>query len=121
MKHVLTMAVAVGALVVAGTAEAASPVGKSYRSDSGRIIKVFNCGGGLGMRIAKAKKKANVGKRIMCGAKKTGANKWSGTILNVDDNKKYTGSATLKGKTLAVSGCVLGGLICSTQNWPQVK
>lgn len=124
MRKFLTLAVAAAALAFTGTfqvAEAASPLGKTYKSDTGRLIKVSSCGGGLGMKIVKAKKKSNVGKRIMCGAKKTGANKWSGTILNVDDGKKYSGSATLNGKTLAVSGCVLGGLICKTQNWPQVK
>jgi len=124
MKRFFAFAVAAGAIVLSGAvyqAEAASPIGKTYRSDTGRHIKVFSCGGGLGMKIVKAKKKSHVGKRIMCGAKKTAANKWSGSILNVDDGKTYSGSASLSGSSLSVSGCVFGGLFCKTQKWALVK
>ncbi|MGI9405933.1 MAG: DUF2147 domain-containing protein [Hyphomicrobiaceae bacterium] len=125
MKQFFTLAVAAGALALSGVAyqaEAASPIGKTYKSNTGRHIKVSNCGGGLGMTIVKAAKKSHVGKRIMCGAKKTGANQWKGTILNVDDGKKYSGSAALKGTSLVVSGCDnLLGVICKTQKWAQVK
>jgi uncharacterized protein (DUF2147 family) len=27
----------------------------------------------------------------------------------------------LRGDTLVVSGCVLGGLICKSQDWPRVR
>ena len=32
-------------------------------------------------------------------------------------DKTYSGSATLSGNSLKMSGCVLGGLICRSQNW----
>ncbi len=102
-------------------AEAASPNGV-WKSNTGRHIQVFSCGGGLGMKIVRSSKPAHVGKVIMCGAKKVGPNKWKGTLLNVSDGKKYTGYATLKSaKALRVEGCVLGGLICQGHTWPRIK
>ena len=48
----------------------------------------------------------------MCGAKPSGPNKWKGTVLNLDDGQKYSGSVTVSGNSLTLSGCVLGGLVC---------
>ena len=39
-----------------------------------------------------------VGLVIMQGAKKTGANKWSGTLYNRADGKSYSGTVTVKSK-----------------------
>jgi uncharacterized protein (DUF2147 family) len=52
-------------------------------------------------------KRPIVGLVIMQGAKKTGANKWSGTLYNRADGKEYSGTVTVKTKnTLDLSGCV---------------
>ena len=61
------------------------------------------------------------GKTIMCGAKKSGENKWKGTVLNLDDGQKYSGSVTLSGNSLTLSGCVLGGLVCKNDTWSRLK
>jgi len=107
--------------LAAGGANAASPNGV-WKSNTGRHIKVFSCRGGLGMKIVKAKKKSYVGRVIMCGAKKTGPNKWKGRLLKVDNGQTYTGIATLQSaNSLKLEGCVLGGLICKKQIWPRIK
>lgn len=99
-------------------AYAASPNGSWYRPKTGGVISVFNCGGGLGMKVKSSKSAKKVGKTIMCGAKKTGANKWKGNIKNLDDGNTYTGYVTLTGaSSLKLQGCALGGLICKTENW----
>ena len=123
MTRNLFVSLTMGILMISGHLQhaVASPVGKTFRAESGRHIKVSNCDGGLGMTIVKSTDASHVGKQIMCGAEQTGDNQWSGTILNVDDGKSYTGKASLSGDVLSVSGCILGGLICKTQKWPLVN
>ncbi len=103
-------------LVASTAAYAASPNG-TWKRSNGALIKVFNCRGGLGMKVVKSPKPKKVGKVIMCGAKKTGPNKWKGSLLNLDDGQTYTGYVKLNGGSLTLSGCVLGGLICKDDTW----
>ena len=122
MKLLHTVLVAAAALMVtvlmSQFAYAASPNGNWYRPKTGATIKVFNCGGGLGMRVIKSKTPSKVGKLIMCGAKKTSSNKWKGSIKNLDDGKTYTGYVTLNSaRRLTLQGCALGGLICKSDSW----
>ena len=53
----------------------------------------------------------------MCGAKDVGGGRYEGSIKNLDDGQTYTGVVEIKGKTMNLSGCVLGGLICKTDAW----
>lgn len=116
-----TPAVTATILILSATAvQAASPTGLWKRSN-GAHIRVFNCGGGIGMKVVKSPSPKKVGKTIMCGAKKTGKNKWQGTLLNLDDGQKYSGYVSLSGRSLKLSGCVLGGLICKSDTWKRIK
>ena len=99
---------------------AGSPNG-TWKRSNGAHIKVFNCGGGIGMRVVKSPSPKKVGKTIMCGAKKSGANKWKGSLLNLDDNQRYSGYVKLNGNSLTLSGCVLGGLICKNDTWRRLR
>lgn len=64
----------------------------------------------------------NVGKPIIWDMSPDGSNAWDdGKIWKVDDDEVYDSEMELKGDTLEVSGCVLGGLICRSQSWPRVK
>lgn len=101
-------------------AVAQSPNGTWLR-DNGAHVLAFDCGGGLGLKVVKSPEAAKVGKTIMCGAKKSGANTWKGSVLNLDDNQKYSGSVTLSGGSLTLSGCVLGGLVCKNDTWSRIK
>ena len=92
-----------------------------WRRSNGAIIQAFDCGGGLGRKGIKAPEAHKVGKTIMCGAKAAGANKWKGSLLNLDNNQKYSGTVTLKGSSLSLSGCVLGGIICSSDTWARAN
>ncbi len=122
MKLFQSLLIAAAALTVtvlmSQFAYAASPNGNWFRPKTGGVVKVFNCSGGLGMKVVKSKTPAKVGKTIMCGAKKTSANKWKGNIKNLDDGKTYSGYVTLNSaSTLKLQGCALGGLICKTEHW----
>jgi len=125
MKALLGVSSAIGLLVATATiASAASPNGTWLRPNGGAHIQVFNCSGGLGMKIVKpaAKRPGTRGKTIMCGAKKSGANKWRGSILSTEDGQTYTGIVTLTGgSSLKLEGCVLGGIICKAENWRRLK
>lgn len=102
------------------TAFAASPNGTWLRGNGAHIL-AFDCDGGLGLKVVKSPEAAKVGKTIMCGAKKTSENKWKGTLLNLDDNQKYSGYVELSGGSLTLSGCVLGGIICSNDTWSRIR
>jgi uncharacterized protein (DUF2147 family) len=47
----------------------------------------------------------------------SGGGKYSGSITKPQNGKTYSGKASLSGGSLKMSGCVLGGLICESQNW----
>ncbi|GAB4362477.1 MAG: DUF2147 domain-containing protein [Oricola sp.] len=42
---------------------------------------------------------------------------YAGTITDLAENKTYKGKASVKGNTMNLKGCVLGGLICKGENW----
>jgi uncharacterized protein (DUF2147 family) len=109
----------VSTLALATMAQADSANGTWLRSN-GAHIEAFDCGGGLGLKVTKSPEPAKVGKTIMCGAKKTGDNKWKGTVLNLDDNQKYSGYVEVSGNSLTLSGCVLGGIICKDDTWSRL-
>lgn len=93
----------------------------TWLRSNGAHVLAFNCGGGLGLKVTKSPEPQKVGKTIMCGAKASGPNKWKGTVLNLDDNQKYSGYVTLNGNSLTLSGCVLGGIICKNDTWSRLK
>ena len=103
------------------SADAASPSGTWLRPKTGAHIKVGSCGKGLGMKVVKSKRKGSVGKTIMCNAKSDGPNRWRGNLTSTEDGNTYTGIVTLKGRSLTLQGCVLGGFICKTEVWRRLK
>lgn len=118
MMKATTVGLALGMLTA--TAATASPYG-TWKRSNGALIKVYSCGGGLGMKVVKSPSPKKVGKTIMCGAKKSGANKWKGSVLNLDDGQRYSGYVKQSGSSLTLSGCVLGGLVCKNDTWRRVK
>ncbi|MNF02707.1 hypothetical protein D3C80_2018980 [compost metagenome] len=41
---------------------------------------------------------------------------YKGEVNKLDEGKTYTGKASVKGNTLSLSGCVMGGLICKSES-----
>jgi uncharacterized protein (DUF2147 family) len=99
-------------------------------------IEFFKCSENLCARItkladAKATDQKNpdpakrdrsiVGLVIMEGAKKSAANKWSGTLYNPTDGKSYSGTVTIKTKdSVDLSGCV-AYVLCKTTSWTRIN
>ena len=131
---VAATAMVLGTAVYAQTAEDAfgvwlNPENKSH-------TEFYKCGDGLCAKIAKVadgqktddknpdaakRNRPIVGLVIMEGAKKAGANKWSGTLYNRADGKSYSGTVTVKSKTeLDLSGCV-AAVFCKTTTFTREK
>ena len=64
---------------------------------------------------------ATVGKTLVIGMAPQGDGSYKGQVWRPSNDKIYTGKMVLKGKTLDLSGCVAGGLICSKQTWTRVQ
>ncbi len=62
-----------------------------------------------------------VGVPILQSMKPDQQNRWKGSIYNAEDGKTYTAYFTLQGDSAKVEGCVLGGMICKTQNWTRAR
>ena len=99
-------------------------------------VELYRCGEGLCAKITKVsdgqktddknpdaakRNRPIVGLVIMEGAKKSGANAWSGTLYNRADGKSYSGTVTVKAKnSLDLSGCV-ALVVCRTTTWTRVN
>lgn len=114
----------IGLVLAAGAAQAADPNGTWVRPSTGTQVNFYSCGAGLCAKIVAVKdqaKKGTVGTVIMSGAKKTGDNKWEGSLLNTDNGNTYSGVVTLEGGGLSLKGCALGGIVCTGETWQRVK
>ena len=63
----------------------------------------------------------NKGKQIVIDMVPQGGGSYKGQVLRPADNKIYNGKATVSGNSMALSGCVAGGLICKKQNWARLQ
>ena len=65
---------------------------------------------------------ANVGKAVIWDMVPDGPNAWDdGKVWKADEDKIYNAKMELKGQVLQVSGCVLGGMICKSQDWARAN
>ncbi len=91
---------------------AEEPIVGSWKRPNGTIIKYEPCGAGTycGTVMTGEYK----GKSIGSMSGKDGS--YKGKVNKLDEGKTYTGKASVKGNTLSLSGCVMGGLICKSEN-----
>lgn len=100
----------------------ADPILGTWTRDTGASKITFaRCGDSICGSIAWIKDpsatKAKVGQRVFTGVKQTAPGKYSGTAIDPEDGKQYSGSITVNGNSLSGGGCVMGGLICRTVNY----
>ncbi len=138
MKRILAAAFAtamvLGTAVYAQTAEDA--VGVWLNPENKSHTEFYKCGDGVCAKIVRVvdgqktddknpdaakKNRPIVGLVIMQGAKKSGPNKWSGSLYNRADGKTYSGTLTVKSKNeVDLSGCV-AAVFCKTTTFTRVK
>lgn len=81
----------------------------------GTLVKAFDGGG-------KEIGSPNVGKQIVWDMVAKGDGAYGdGKVWAPDRDKTYNSKMQLSGDRLAVSGCVLGGVICRASDWTRVK
>lgn len=104
---------ALGLSLAASGAALADPIEGSWKTQTGSTAAIASCGGSFCITLRSGE---HSGKRIGS-MKPQGGNKYAGTIVDPANDKSYSGTATLSGSTLKMSGCVLGGIICRSQTW----
>ena len=140
---VIVSAIAV-ALVLAGPARAADPLGTWLTGDKKGKVRIVNCGGAIcGTLVwlaepndpethkpktdvhnsnASLQSRPLLGIPIVLNMKPAGGDKWEGQVYNAEDGGTYTGSFTMSGPNTAdLKGCVMGGLICKSQTWTRTN
>ena len=135
-----TVAAAAAGVLVFGTLAfaqvAEDAIGVWLNPENKSHTEFYKCGDGVCAKIVKVvdgqktddknpdaakQKRPIVGLVIMQGAKKTGPNKWSGTLYNRADGKNYSGTLTVKSKNeVDLSGCV-AAVFCKTTTFTRVK
>lgn len=113
MKRILAAA-ALSMAVVAPSFAAEAIVG-TWKRKNGTIIK-FSGNGTYCGRVMNGKYK---GKSIGCMSGKGG--KYRGKINVLDEGKTYTGKASATKSSMKLSGCVLGGIICKSEQLARVR
>jgi uncharacterized protein (DUF2147 family) len=125
------------ALPLSAWGAAEDAIGNWRDADSGGIVSVYSCGGGICVKVVKPGKgrekddanpnpqlkgRSMAGVVLMNGAIKAGADKWKGKLYNSEDGETYTGYVTSVSKDeVKLEGCVAGGLICKSRTWKRVQ
>ena len=113
MLRIVTAALVATAMMVGGAL--ADDINGNWKTDSGETAAITG-GGPFSITLKTGK---HAGKRIGSFSA-SGGGKYSGKITDPANDKTYTGKATLAGNNLKMQGCVMGGLICKTQNWKRM-
>jgi len=114
MKKSITSIFAAFIFLGSSTFAFADPIVGNWKTQSGETAKIGKCGGSFCITLQTGKYK---GQRI--GKMKAASGKYNGTITDPADNKTYSGSATVAGSNMNLTGCALK-VFCRTQKWKKL-
>lgn len=100
---------AIAILMMSGAASA-DPIEGTWKRPNGTLITYAGSGTKFCGTVMTGEYK---GKSIGCMNGSNGT--YKGSVNKLDEGKTYNGKASVSGNTLALSGCVLGGLICKSE------
>jgi uncharacterized protein (DUF2147 family) len=124
IRPLLASSLLFGSLALASAAQAAEPYGVWLRPSTGAQVRFYNCGGKLCGKVVAVKdksRKSEIGKSIMHGAVKSGADTWKGNLTDLGSGKVYSGTVTLQSaNALSLQGCV-AMILCQSETWKRVK
>ena len=101
-------------LLLAGAAHA-DPIEGDWKTQSGETAAISDCGGGFCIKLKTGKYAGkSIGKMSA-----SGDSAYKGSITDPADDKTYSGSATLSGATIKMTGCALK-IFCKTQTWKKM-
>lgn len=111
-----------GLAAISSTAMAGSPYGTWQRPATGVVVKIFPCGGGLGVKVLKSSVRKRIGKVYMCGAKSIGKGVYKGRLRNPEDNGVYSGRArVISARRMELSGCIPHTSLCRSEVWRRLR
>lgn len=105
---------ALGALVFFSATAQAEPILGNWKTQSGETAAIGKCGSEFCITLRTGK---HAGKQI--GKMKPAGNGYSGQITDPADDKTYSGSATVSGRSMQMKGCVLA-VLCRSQTWTKL-
>lgn len=129
----LTLALGAVLAICGGAAWAQDPVLGTWQTqpDEGAFahVDITPCGAAVCGTIVRSYdaggnpiQSANVGRQIVIDMVPQGGGVYQGSVWRPSNDRIYIGSMTLTDPThMTLRGCVLGGLICSGQNWVKVQ
>lgn len=85
------------------------PCGSNF---CGIIYKTFNSDGEY--------QSENLGKMMVIDMEPQGNGEYHGEVWRPSNNKVYVGKISLSGDQMDLRGCILGGLLCSKQEWKRL-
>lgn len=123
MRHIILAA----GLVLAAGAAAADPIEGLWQTqpDEGAFahVTVAPCGGAFCGTISRTFRDGaeyaspNVGRQIVIDMAPQGGGDYAGRVWRPSNDKVYSGKAAVAGDRMSLSGCIGGGLLCSSQTW----
>ena len=126
-RFLLSAAVAVG-LTTMASADPVEGVWKTQVDDGAYAhVQMQPCGSNICGVIARTfnadgeYQSPNIGKTLVIDMKPSGGGDYAGKVWRPSNDKIYIGKMSLSGNSLALRGCVAGGLICSKQTWKRVQ
>ncbi len=111
MKKTITSLFAATMVLGSASFAIADQIEGNWKTQSGETAKIGKCGGSFCITLKTGK---YAGQRI--GKMKAAGGKYTGTITDPADNKQYSGSASVSGSSMKMTGCALK-IFCKTQKW----
>ncbi|MFC3615207.1 DUF2147 domain-containing protein [Lutimaribacter marinistellae] len=128
MKKLILGAVAALGLAGMATADPVEGVWKTEPDDGSYAhISMKPCGSAICGTIARTFNSdgeytsPNIGKTLVIDMVPQGGGAYEGKVWRPSNDKIYIGKMQMSGNSLALRGCVAGGLICSKQTWSRVQ
>lgn len=110
MIRCITLALVAG-FTFTGSAFAAEPIVGTWKRPNGTLIRYAASGGQFcGTVLTGEYKNQSIGCMSGSGAS------YKGKVNKLDEGKTYNGKATVSGNKLSLAGCVLGGMICKSED-----
>lgn len=103
------------AAVMTAGAALADPIEGDWKTASGETAGIAPCGGQFCIKLKTGK---HAGKQIGK-MSASGANSYKGSITDPAEDKTYSGSGTLSGRSLKMKGCV-AAIFCKSQTWSKL-
>lgn len=112
---IITTSIFAASLMLAGSSFAlADQIQGNWKTQSGETAAISKCGGSFCIQLKTGK---YAGKKI--GKLKAAGAKYTGTVTDPADDKQYSGSATVSGSNMKMTGCALK-VFCKTQTWKKL-